>query len=246
MAGFFDTLFGGGAEAEAADKNRGLYGAYNTQGQEFLKTGYDTSTGYLNNAVGAYDPLKALASKYGAGTDTYLNALGVNGPAGSTAAQSAFQTTPGYALSNEAGLDALNQRRALSGGFNAGQTDMDAIKFGQNNLYQTQYAPWMAGLQGVNQNNLAATGTAAAGTAGAYGSLSDLSKAYAGDQTSLLGNFTSGMANANNTQAAGEAAGAKNLMSGVLGLGSMLLTGGGSAGFAGTAGGMGLSKMFGS
>jgi hypothetical protein len=241
MAGFFDTLFGGGAEKEAADKDRALYGDFQTKGADFLKTGYDTSTGYLNQAVGAYDPLKALAGKYGQGTDTYLNALGVNGPAGSTAAQSAFQTTPGYALSNAAGLDALNQRRALSGGFNAGQTDMDAIKFGQNNLYQTQYAPWMAGLQGVNANNLAATTGAAAGTAGAYGSLSDLSKAYAGDQTSLLSNYTSGMTNANNLQAAGEAAGAKNLMSGVMGLGSALLTGGGSAGFSGTAAG----KLFG-
>jgi hypothetical protein len=245
MAGFLDTLFGGGAEAEAADKNRALYGQFQTQGNTDLTKAYDTATGYGQQAVGAYQPLSALAGQYGQGTKLYLDALGVNGPDAAKAAQSQFQTTPGYDLSNKAGLAALDQRHALMGNYSSGNADQDAITFGQNNLYQTQYAPWMAGLQGVNANTLAATGAAAAGTAGGYGSLANTATGYGQDLTSLLGNYTSGMANANNTQAAGEAAGAKNLMSAGLGLGSMLLTGGGTAGFSGTAAGMGLNKLFG-
>jgi hypothetical protein len=246
MAGFFDTLFGGGAEAEAADKNRALLGAALPQQQGYLQTGYNTGTQDLNQAIGAYSPLSALAGKYGAGTDLYLNALGVNGPQAAQQAQSQFTTTPGFQLSQKAGLDAVNQRRALGGMMTSGNADQDAINYSQNNIYQNQYQPWMQGLSGINQNNIATTGAAAAGQAAGYGSLANLATGYGQDQTSLLNNYNSGMMNANNTQAAGEAAGAKNAMSAALGIGSALLTGGGSLGFGGTAAGMGLNKLFGS
>src|SRR5262245_53839554 len=113
MASFFSTLFGGGAEREAADRNRQAYGLYNTTATNALDQGLSRSVGavtdansragdYLgrnydlygdlrttgNNilttdmsaslaalgggrerALGAYDPLAALGTKYGAGTD---------------------------------------------------------------------------------------------------------------------------------------------------------------------------------
>src|SRR3954462_542190 len=149
MASFFDTLFGGGAEREAADKNRALLAQYGTTGNTALDTGLTNSTGALNtgvnNAAGflgqnkdiygnlltsgtntantgltnqlgalgqagqAYAPLSALASKYGGGTDMYLNSLGVNGAAGNQAAVNAFQAGPGYDFTLNQGLDAINR-----------------------------------------------------------------------------------------------------------------------------------------
>jgi hypothetical protein len=223
MAGFFDTLFGGGAEREAADKNRALTGQYGTQAQDYLTSGYNTGVGDLNQAIGAYQPLSDLAAKYGKGTDLYLGALGVNGPDAARQAQSQFVTTPGYALSQTAGEEAINRARANTGMQLSGNTLQDLQTFGQNNLYQTQYAPWMAGLSGINQNALTATAGAAQGQAGGYTNLANLAKGYASDQTGVAGNVLSGNVNANNLQAAGEASGAKNLLGAGLSLATLAM-----------------------
>lgn len=246
MAGFFDTLFSGGAEREAADKNRALYGDYQSKGSGYLQTGYDTSRGDLTSALGAWSPLSALATKYGQGTDMYMNALGLNGPKGNAAATGAFQTNPGYELSQNAGLDAINRRRGIGGMYNSGNADQDALLFGQNNLYQTQYAPWLQGLSGLNSQNLQATTGAAQGQAATYGSLSDLAKGYASDQTNLLGGTTAGLSSANNLQAQGEASGAKNVLGAGLSLASLALGGAGGgllSGMGTSLAGMGSNLM---
>jgi hypothetical protein len=223
MAGFFDTLFGGGAEREAADKNRALTSQYGTQAQDYLTGGYTTGTTDLNKAIGAYAPLSDLASKYGKGTDLYLGALGVNGPEAARAAQSQFTTTPGYALSQAAGEEAVNRARANMGMQLSGNTLQDLQTFGQNNLYQTQYQPWMTGLSGINQNALTATTGAAQGQAAGYGSLANLAQQYGLNQTGVAGNVLSGNVNANNLEAAGQAAGAKNLLGAGLSLATLAM-----------------------
>jgi hypothetical protein len=223
MAGFFDTLFGGGAEREAADKNRALTTQYGTQAQDYLTGGYTTGTTDLNKAIGAYQPLSDLAAKYGKGTDLYLGALGVNGPEAARAAQSQFTTTPGYALSQAAGEEAVNRARANMGMQLSGNTLQDLQTFGQNNLYQTQYQPWMTGLSGINQNALTATAGAAQGQAAGYGSLANLAQQYGLNQTGVAGNVLSGNVNANNLEAAGQAAGAKNLLGAGLSLATLAM-----------------------
>src|SRR3954464_15613016 len=125
MAGFFDTLFGGGAEKEAAEKNRAQLGTYNTDAMGYLKEGYDTGTGYLNKAVGAYSPLADIGAKYGRAGDTYLDALGVNGPEGTTRAQSQFQAAPGYQYQVGQATDAIDRRRAIAGMYSSGNADLD-------------------------------------------------------------------------------------------------------------------------
>ena len=226
MASFLSTLFGGGAEKEAAEKNRELYNNYQAKGSEYLNTGYQTARGDLNNALGAYSPLASLATKYTGGTDMLLNALGLNGAAGNSAASAAFQNNPGYTSGLDAGLDAINRRRAAAGMLGSGNADQDAQTFGQN-LQNQQYNNWLASLTGLNNNALQATGATAQGQAGVYGGLGTLATNNAQNQVGLLGNSTSGLASANNLQAQGESAGAKNL----LGLGTSLLslgTGGGA------------------
>jgi hypothetical protein len=245
MADFFSTLFGGGAEKEAADANRALLAQYGPQAQGYLTSGYDTGVTNLNQAIGAYAPLSDLASKYGKGTDLYLGALGVNGPDAARAAQSQFVTTPGYDLSERAGEDAISRMRANSGMYLSGNTLQDLQTFGQNNLYQTQYAPWLQGLSGINQNALTATAGAAAGQAAGYGSLANLAQQYAQNQTGVAGNVLSGNVNANDLQAAGEAAGAKNLLGAGLSLATLGMGGFGSGGFANSLFGGGLGNALG-
>lgn len=235
---FLGDLFGGGAEKRAAEANRGLLSDYLGKGTAALDTAYGNSQGYLNNALGAYTPLSDLAGQYRQGTDLYLNALGVNGAAGTQAAQDAFTTGPGYQQGIDAGLDAINRRRAAGGMLDSGNADLDALNFAQNNQ-NTQYNNWLSNLAGLNQNALSATSGAAQGQAGAYGALSDLSQTDATNRIGLYGNVTSGNVSANNMQAAGEAAGAKNLLGGALSLAQLGLTAGGVGGF-----GSGFKKAF--
>ncbi|MDQ5915766.1 MAG: hypothetical protein QG584_1658, partial [Pseudomonadota bacterium] len=139
MAGFFDTLFGGGAEREAADKNRALYADYLAKGTSALDSGLANSKTALDNAGGIYG---GLQNKYGAGTSLYLDALGVNGADKATAAQSNFTNNPGNDAAITAGLDTLNRRRASAGMLDSGNADLDALTFGQN-LQNQQYGGWL-------------------------------------------------------------------------------------------------------
>jgi hypothetical protein len=240
MAGFFDTLFGGGAEKEAAEKNRALFNDYRTTGTQYVNEGYNTARGDLGNALGAYAPLSALGGKYGGASTMLLNALGVNGASGNAAANAAFTNNPGYQSGLTAGLDAINRRRAAGGMLASGNADQDAQTFGQN-LQNQQYNNWLSSLGQFISPELAATSGAATGQAGVYGGLGALATQNASDKTNILGSTTTGLASANNLQAQGESAGAKNL----LGLGTSLLslgTGGG-----GTVGGSllsGIGKLF--
>lgn len=240
MASFLSTLFGGGAEQEAADKNRALYNTYDSQGTANINAGYNTARGDLTNALGAYQPLASLAQKYTGGTDMLLNALGINGASGNAAASAAFQNNPGYQSGLTAGLDAINRRRAAGGMLDSGNADQDAQTFGQN-LQNQQYNNWLTSLGGINNNALQATTGTAQGQAGVYGGLGTLATNNASDLTNLLGSTTTGLASANNLQAQGEAAGAKNL----LGLGTSLLgLGTGGGGTVGSSLLSGIGKLF--
>src|SRR4051812_3973337 len=187
MAGFFDTLFGGGAEREAAARNRALTSQYGTDAQGYLKTGYDTGVGNINSAIGAYQPLSDLATNYNRGGSMYLDALGVNGPEGNTRATGAFQNNPGYQGAVTAGLDILNRRRAGQGMAASGNADIDALTFGQN-LQNQQYGDWMTRLAGAGNTGVGLANNVAQGQATGYGNLANLANKYAGDQTGVIGN----------------------------------------------------------
>src|SRR6185437_8428847 len=91
MAGFFDTLFGGEAEQEAADKNRALLSQYGQTGNTALDTGLTSSTGavqggadraagYLGQNRDIYGNL--LSSGTGTLNTGLQNSLGALGQAG--------------------------------------------------------------------------------------------------------------------------------------------------------------------
>ncbi|MBS0529758.1 MAG: hypothetical protein JSS22_10260 [Proteobacteria bacterium] len=237
MAGFFDTLFGGGAEKEAANANRALYNTYQQQGTGYLDNALGQSSGVLNSALGAYAPVSNLASMYGGGSKLYLDALGVNGGDAQKAAQSSYTSSPGYQFSLDQGLQALQRTHAAAGNLNSGNADADTLKYAQG-LASQDYNNWLTNLSGVNNNALTAANAAAGGQAGVYGSLANLYQNDASNRVNLLGNSTSGQVSANNLQAQGEAAGAKNLLG--LGLGVAGLATGGVTGL----GGLGLGSLF--
>jgi len=236
MAGFFDTLFGGGAEKEAAEKNRALlaqygttgnaaldkgltsstgavqggadaaggylgqntalYGGLRDAGQGYLDTGLNAGLGALEGARGAYEPLSALAAKYGGGTNTYLDSLGVNGPEGNARATGAFQAGPGYEFARDQGLDAINRRRAASGMLGSGNADLDAIKYGTG-LANQEYGNWQTRLAGLVNPELTATSGAATGQAGIGRDIASLYGADAAARLGLEQGVTTGQAGVN-------------------------------------------------
>jgi hypothetical protein len=220
MADFFSTLFGGGAETDAANANKALAAQYGTSAQDYLKTGYDTGTTDLNKAVGAYDPLSALGTKYGSAGDMLMNSLGLNGPQGNAIAAGTFQNDPGTQGAINAGLDIINRRRATQGMDASGNADIDAQTFGQN-LQNQQYQNWQNQLTGLNTLGANLTGTAAAGQAGGYTNLANLAGQYAQSQTGVAGTTLNADTSANTLQAQGEAAGAKNLLGAGLSLATL-------------------------
>jgi len=237
MAGFFDTLFGGGAEKEAADKNKALYNQYGQLGTGYLDTGFSGSKDALATAKGEFAPLSALYSK---GSNLYADAMGVNGAAGGQNAWSAFQNAnPQTQGVVNYGLDAINRRRAAGGMLDSGNADLDALNFAQNTQNQ-QYNNWLTNLGGYDQKSL----TTAGAMAGVDTGLANLYQTDATNRVGLQGNVTSGNANANVLQAQGEAAGAKNLLGAGLGVASLAMGGAGGLGglgsmFGSAAGGMG-------
>jgi hypothetical protein len=219
MADIFSTLFGGGAEKEAADANKALYAQYGTTGLGYLDSGLTNSTNALNTAKAEFNPY----SQAGQSALTMLgNAYGLNGASGNAAASSAFTTSPGYDQGIDAGLSAISRQRAATGMLDSGNANIDYLNFAQNNQNQ-QYDNWLSGLTGLTSTGL----QAASGQSGVDTNLSNLYQNDAQNRVSLQGNVTSGDAAANTLQAQGEAAGAKNLLGAGLGIASIAAGGGG-------------------
>jgi hypothetical protein len=228
MASFLGTLFGGGAEKEAADKNRALYSQYGTLGSGYLDSGLAGSKDALGQAKSEYD---ALNPTYTGALTMLGNAYGLNGPAGTQAAQSSFTSSPYAGLGEQAGLDAISRQRAATGMLDSGNANIDYLNFAQKNT-NDQYNNWLQGLTGLSNNAL----TVAGAKSGVDTGLANLYQTDATNRVGLQGNVTSGDANANVLQAQGEAAGAKNL----LGAGLSLATLGVGGGFGGgSLGGLG-------
>jgi hypothetical protein len=245
MANFFDTLFGGGAEREAAERNRAALGQYVQTGntaldrglvrsEDAVRTGTNSANSYLTSNYGlyddlrntgngildrgradslaalrdvgaAYDPVAALAAKYGAGTQLYLDSAGVNGADGNARAQAAFNAGPGYAFTRDQGIDALNRRRAAAGMLNSGNADIDALTYGTGLANQT-YGSWQDRLAGLINPELTATSTAASGRAGAANNIANVIGQDTAARLGLAQGVTAGQAGVNTSRGANDVA----------------------------------------
>jgi hypothetical protein len=212
------------------------------EGLDYFQQGMDTGQGYLDRAGAMFEPLaklgQGLGAKYGAGTDMYLNAMGVNGPQGVQAAQNAFQTGPGYQFAMQQGNEALARKRSAGNMYNSGNADQDFITFGQGMANQ-EYGNWLKNFQnfinpefqaaGLTQQAATGQGTVLGQQANlantGYSNMANLTQADALNRTNLGTTTTSGLANTNNQEAAAKMAASGN----ALGLGMNLLSLGTSA-----------------
>ena len=163
MADFLSTLFGGGAQDDAAAKNAAALPQTPGTANAALGTGYHPGVTHLNNAVGAYQPLANLGQQYSQAGNLHAwqRARRPMAQRAAQAAQAAFTNAPGYSGAIDAGLSAIDRQRASMGMANSGNANLDAQTFGQN-LQNQQYNTWLQNLSGLSGQGLTATGQAAA------------------------------------------------------------------------------------
>jgi hypothetical protein len=230
--GLFDA-FTGDAAKEAADKNRALLAANQTAGTNTLQTGQTSALGALDSAAGAYTPLSALGTKYGAATTMGLNALGVNGAAGNQAATDAFHAGPGYQYSVDQSLDGIN-RHAAATGVAAGGNTLAALSDRAGSMADQEYNNWVSNLNGYVSPELSATSGAASGIAGADTNKAGVYSNTANQIAGLGTTTTNGIAGQNTQEANAVTAASGNMWNLGLQAATALATGGtsllGSAG----------------
>ncbi len=208
--GFLQDLTGGTARKAAAENIQRL-SDLKTEGLGYLDAGKTGAVGALDSAKGYFDPLKALAAKYGSGTNLYLDSLGVNGSDGNNRAVSAFQAGPGYDFAVNQSLDALDRRAASRGMLASGNTTNDTLST-VTGLANQEYGNWQNRLGGLISPELSATGATATGLAGLEAGKAPIFVNDANQRVSLASGVTGGI-NSQTTQAANaSAAGAGNIL----------------------------------
>lgn len=230
--GIFDVFTGDPAK-DAAAKNTALLQANQANGTTELQKGQAGALGSLTTAGGMYAP---LAAKYGAGSNLYLDSLGVNGPEGNTRATGAFQAGPGYQYQVDQSLDGIN-RHAAATGVAAGGNTLAALSDRAGNMANQEYGNWQTRLGGLISPEMAAV----SGEAGAEAAKAPVYQNTANSIVGLGTNTTNGIAGQNTQAANAEMQGSANLWGAGLNLaklgvgaatgGTSLLGGGG-----GTAG----------
>jgi hypothetical protein len=246
MASFLSDLFSGGAEKEAAQKDIAAAQGYQGQALPALQQGYQTGTTALNQGIGAFTPLANLGAQYSSVSPLLTNALGAGGAAGQQSALNAFQNyNPGYQFALNQAQQAA-ERAAGAGGMTASGNLIQAEQQNATNLANQNFNTWIKQLQDTGQMGIGATQAAAQGQATGYGGLADLASQYAQNQANVYGNVEGATIGANNLQAAGEAAGAKNLLGAGLSLATLGLGGnpfGGSMAGGSSSGGFGSTLL---
>lgn len=234
-------------------------------GTNTLNNGQNLALGSLSDAAGAYDPLKSLATKYGGGTDLYLDSLGVNGAAGNNRAVDAYHAGPGYNYAVNQALEGVNRGAAAAGGAPGGLSGntLAALSDRAGNLANQEYGNWQTRLAGLVAPELSATSGAASGVAGVdtnkanvytgtAGNIANLGTLTAQDIANLgtstagaltnLGTNTTNSITGQNTQAANaEMAGSGNLWG--LGLNLAKLGVGAATGGTSLLGGKGAGSL---
>jgi hypothetical protein len=228
--GFIADLTGKTARKAAEENKRGL-AALKTEGMGYLDAGKTGALDSLDAAIGTYAP---LAAKYGAGSDLYLDSLGVNGADGNARAVNAFQAGPGYDFAVNQSLDALDRRAASRGMLASGNNTIDTLNT-VTGLANQSYGDWQNRLAGLISPEMAATSGMASGEA----AKAPIYTTDALNRVNLASNITNGI-NSQNTQAANAAnAGAMGLAKLGVGLATAAMGMPGGTSMLGGLGGIG-------
>lgn len=229
--GIFD-IFTGDPAKKAAEENSRLLQQNKVDGTNVLNTGQTNSLASLDKAGSYYAP---LSQKYGAGTNLYLDSLGVNGADGNARATGAFQAGPGYQYAVDQSLDGINRHAAATGGAYGGNT-LAALSDRAGNMANQEYGNWQSKLGGLISPEMQAV-------SGQAGAEANKVPVYQGTANSIAGLGTStanGVAGQNTQAANAQMAANGNLWNFGLQAATALASGGTS--LLGGAGGMG-SKL---
>jgi hypothetical protein len=135
----------------------------------YLDQGANNALGYLdtarNDASGAYQSLSDLAGRAGQGASLYSDALGINGADGTARARDAYTPSLGYENTVNQGINSIARLANASGQLVGGNTSRAAVNYATD-AANNDFQGWLSRLQGLGQNELAATQGAAAGNAG--------------------------------------------------------------------------------
>ncbi|MCJ2012060.1 hypothetical protein [Methylobacterium sp. J-076] len=233
----------------------------------YSSAGYDTAKGdvanqygqtqnYLGQLGSLYQPLTQGGSN---AYQAYLNATGANGAAGSQAATSAFQASPGYQYSMDQALGAVQRSAAARGGLAGGNATSDILKTATG-LADQGYQQYVSNLGNAAQSYQQGLAGQAQGlglqanASQGYGSaLSGLDTGEGNARASILGqganvqtglgqgfvnltnNATNAITSANNTNAQAQSQASENALGAILGGANLI---GGALGRAG-----GLAKL---
>jgi len=175
-------------------------------GQQYGKAEKRFDTNY-------FDP---YTSAGGDALSMYKNALGLGGPQGNQAAQSAFQTGPGYDFARQQGIQALDRSAAGRGMFGSGNNAMALTQYGQG-LANQEYGNWLSRLQGLGAEGL----QAAQGQFGRQGALAGIDTGLGTNLANVITGAAKtggeGIMEGQRADAASNAAGQGNLFSALLG-----------------------------
>jgi hypothetical protein len=97
--------------------------------------------------LGYYQPYQQAGQ---AGSQSYADALGLNGPEGVTRAQQQFQVGPGYQFAMDQGIQGIERTAAARGELGGGGTTLDQIKYSQG-LANQEWNNYLGGLQNEQQ-----------------------------------------------------------------------------------------------
>ena len=166
---------------------------------------------YGGKALGEFAPYEGTAkSAY----STYGDALGLNGADGTTRAQSAYSTSPGYQFQMDQGLQALERSASARGMLASGNTSADILGYSQG-LASQDYLSWLDRLNGLGQQGVNIAGAKAGIQTGIGGKVYETGDSKA----DLAWNVGTGIGNA---KAGATAAEGQGLLGGIT-LGTKLL-----------------------
>lgn len=221
--GIFD-LFTGSSAKKAAEQNAALYGQYGRDAQGYINdAGAAADTAY-GKAADAFTPLSDLGTGYNKAGTLAMDALGVNGADAATAARSAFTSSPGYQYQVDQATDAV-ARKAASLGLAASGNTMNEINTRASQLANQDWSNWLTNLKGYSDTGAQATGAAASGTAGVYGTQAGAYDARGQARANVAGNVASGTANSNTAAANAQMNASSQFWNGLINLGGSLFGG---------------------
>jgi hypothetical protein len=139
-------LFSDKNEQKAADALKAGYQTGKKDAYGAIDKGVSGANEDYAAALGLYQPLAQTFSK---GSQTYADALGLNGADGNARATSAYQTGPGYQFALDQALQAVNRGASAQGQLGSGQTSLDTMKAAYG-LADQDYGNWLERLSGYD------------------------------------------------------------------------------------------------